>query len=102
MDYFPEHPELQLQLEELAEEDDTLFTTHKGTVESGLNYSLKADFEYLLEPKLAMGARISLQSAADFDEQVLSGYVKYYFSPQYKQTAQEEKSTTFLLPEARF
>lgn len=99
---FPENPNLQTQLELLAEEDATVRTFHEASKESSLNYNLSSEFEYLIKPQLGIGASLTLQSAANFNEQNLSFFTKYYFKPQYKKNIHVQEGGDLLIPQDRW
>lgn len=99
---FPENPNLQTQLESLAEEDATVRTLYDGNKESGLNYNISSEFEYLVKPQLGIGASLTLQSAANFNEQHLSFFTKYYFKPQYKRNIKVQEGGDLLIPQERW
>lgn len=71
---------------------DTALETYQGTLpiaggypsqsQTGVGFTLSGQFEYLLDPNLAIGARLALDNARDYNEASASGYLRYMFYPQ--------------------
>jgi len=70
----------------------TALETYTGTLpiaggypsqnQTGVGFSLSGQFEYLLDTNLAVGARLALDNARDYNEASASGYLRYMFYPQ--------------------
>ena len=70
----------------------TALTTYTGTLpipggysgqrQTGVGFTFGGQFEYLLDPNLALGARLSLDNARDYNEASATGYLRYMFYPQ--------------------
>ena len=50
--------------------------------QTGVGFTITGQFEYLLDPNLAVGARLALDNARDYNEASASGYLRYMFYPQ--------------------
>lgn len=50
--------------------------------QTGVGFTLGGQFEYLLDPNLALGARLALDNARDYNEASASAYLRYMFYPQ--------------------
>lgn len=71
---------------------DTALLTYTGTLpivggypsqrQSGIGFTVIGQFEYLLDPNLAAGARLALDNARDYNEASASAYMRYMFYPQ--------------------
>jgi len=48
----------------------------------GVGFKLDGQFEYLLDPNLALGARLALDNARNYNETSAFGYLRYMFYPQ--------------------
>ena len=55
---------------------------YPGQRQSGVGFTITGQFEYLLDPNLAVGARLALDNARDYNEASASGYLRYMFYPQ--------------------
>lgn len=81
---FPNNSDLQLAIEELVADnpDLNLVAGYPGQTSTGLGFNLEGEFEYLIGPHLAAGARLSLDNARDYDEASAYGYLRYLFNGQ--------------------
>jgi len=71
---------------------DTALLTYTGTLpivggypsqrQTGVGFTVIGQFEYLLDPNLAAGARLALDNARDYNEASVSAYMRYMFYPQ--------------------
>lgn len=71
---------------------DASLRTYTGTLaipggyasqrQTGVGFTLGGVFEYLLDPNLALGARLALDNARDYNEASASAYLRYMFYPQ--------------------
>lgn len=50
--------------------------------QTGVGFTAGAQFEYLLDPNLAVGSRFALDNARDYKEASAIGYLRYMFYPQ--------------------
>lgn len=71
----------------LANNTDTTIATivqggYPARRQTGIGFTLGGQFEYLLDPNLTVGARLSLDNARDYKEASASGYLRYNFYPQ--------------------
>ena len=57
---------------------------YESQEQTGLGFQLAGVFEYLLDPNLAVGARLALDNARDYNEASASGYLRYMFYPQQR------------------
>jgi tetratricopeptide (TPR) repeat protein len=85
--FFPNNPDLQAQLETLAQSTASLNTFFPGQSKTGLSYSFNANVAFQIQPKLAVGGSVSLDNARDFAEQAGMVYVRYFFQPQHQPLA---------------
>jgi len=71
---------------------NTALTTYTGTLpipggypsqrQTGVGFTFSGQFEYLLDTNLAVGARLALDNARDYNEASALGYLRYMFYPQ--------------------
>ena len=82
--FYPTSSALQTALVEFAADNPELDLTssYPSQSSSGLGYTFSGQMEYLIAPTLSAGAVISLDNARDFNESLVFGFLKYWFSPQ--------------------
>lgn len=51
---------------------------------TGIGYNFAAQMEYLFAPQVSVGALAAIDNAQDFNETLLLGYLRYWFTPQYE------------------
>lgn len=84
--YYPGFGALQQELVTLATKLDpgvNLPTGYGSQRNSGLGYSLSAAIEYRLSPRFSLGAFGGVDNSKDYSERAFTGYVRYFFEPQY-------------------
>lgn len=81
---FPTDAGLQLAVEDLLldSDDEDLVSGYSDSSQSGVGYNFSGAFEYLIAPQLTAGALLSLDNAKDYNESLVMGYVRYWFSAQ--------------------
>jgi hypothetical protein len=67
---------------ELADPELALAGGYPSKSSSGVGFSFAGQFEYMLDPNLVAGARLSLDNARDYQEGSALGYLRYNFYPQ--------------------
>jgi hypothetical protein len=67
---------------ELADPELQLQGGYNSKQSTGIGFSFGGQFEYLLDPNLAAGARLSIDNARDYQEGSALGYLRYSFFPQ--------------------
>lgn len=81
---FPTDAGLQLAVEDLLldSDDPGLVSAYGDGSQSGVGYNFSGALEYLIAPQLTAGALLSLDNAKDYNESLVMGYVRYWFSAQ--------------------
>jgi tetratricopeptide (TPR) repeat protein len=67
---------------ELADPELQLQGGYASKQSTGIGFSFAGQFEYLLDPNLVAGARLSIDNARDYQEGSALGYLRYSFYPQ--------------------
>ncbi|TAJ53161.1 MAG: tetratricopeptide repeat protein [Nevskiaceae bacterium] len=67
---------------ELADPELNLQGGYDSKQSTGIGFSFAGQFEYLLDPNLVAGARLSIDNARDYQEGSALGYLRYSFYPQ--------------------
>lgn len=67
---------------ELADPELQLQGGYAAKQSTGIGFSFGGQFEYLLDPNLSAGARLSIDNARDYQEGSALGYLRYSFYPQ--------------------
>ncbi|WP_158608513.1 cellulose synthase subunit BcsC-related outer membrane protein [Stagnimonas aquatica] len=67
---------------ELADPELQLQGGYSSKQSTGIGFSFGGQFEYLLDPNLSAGARLSIDNARDYQEGSALGYLRYSFYPQ--------------------
>lgn len=91
--FYPTSTVLQNALNDFAANNPNLDveTGYPSKSSSGLGYNFSGEMEYLLAPRLSVGALLALDNARDFNETLVFGYLKYWFNPQIS-TAESPRS----------
>ncbi|MES2682860.1 MAG: cellulose synthase subunit BcsC-related outer membrane protein [Pseudomonadota bacterium] len=82
---YPADEGLQGALEEALttyEGDLPIVGGYPSKRQTGVGFTVTGQFEYLLDTNLAVGARLALDNARDYNEASASGYLRYMFYPQ--------------------
>lgn len=82
---YPNDSGLQAALETALEDYDGTVVIPGGynsQNQTGVGFTLGGQFEYLLDPNLALGTRVALDNARDYNEASASAYLRYMFYPQ--------------------
>ena len=83
--FFPTSATLQNRYGEFLADNpnepvDTPF--YESNSVTGLGYNFAGEMEYLFAPQLSVGALLALDNAQDFNESLLFGYLRYWFTAQ--------------------
>ncbi len=82
MPLFPGRQALQDEVEALAEFEPAanIPTGYGSQKNSGLSYRFGGAAQYRLTPHLSLGGTLSADNARDFEELILMGFLRYYFT----------------------
>ena len=84
--FFPTSSTLQTAYGEfLASNANTSSNTspfYESNSVTGIGYNFAGEMEYLFAPQIAVGALLAVDNAQDFNESLILGYLRYWFTPQ--------------------
>ena len=81
---YPDDSDLQAAVEQFAIDnpDPVIATGYESQSNTGTGMSFGGQFEYLIAPRLVMGARASFDNASDYDETRVLAYLRWSMSSQ--------------------